>query len=114
MESFLICFYILDHCYFINYESDLGGILGAMSPDLMADGLPIDKAFIYNWERLNEKQAKNNAEILNKVDSFLDYYEKQYGFSFAETRKLLKSDRLLDFVDIARIKACETCNKYAY
>lgn len=38
MYYFLVCFYILDHCYFIDYEDDLGGILGAMSPDLMLDG----------------------------------------------------------------------------
>lgn len=114
MESFLVCFYILDHCYFIDYEDDLGGILGAMSPDLMLDGLPIDKAFLDDWRKLDKQQPNSNAEILKKVDSFLDYYEKQYDFSFTETRKLLRSDRLLNFVDTAKIRARETCKKYDY
>lgn len=114
MESFLICFYILDYCYFINYENDLGGILGAMSPDLMVDGMPIDYAFLINWKKFYNPNIKNNYDIIIQIDAFLEYYEKEYGFCFKETRKLLKSDLLLNFVDVAKNKAHETCKKHNY
>lgn len=112
MESFLTCFYILEYCYFIDYENDLGGILGAMSPDLMSDGMPIDSAFFLNWEKVQKSTDKNGYGIIEQIDDFLDFYEKQYGFSFDKTRKLLKTKELHIYIDTAKSKAYETCKKH--
>ena len=114
MEMFLICFFVLDYCYFINYENDLGGILGAMSPRLMADGRPIDTQFFINWKKLCSSYTKENHAIIMQIDDFLDYYEMHYDFKFPKTRKLLKTNDVLNYVDTARIKAHEACLKYNY
>lgn len=50
MQSFLTFFYILDQCYEICPENDLGGFLGAISPELWADGRPIDQAVYHDWK----------------------------------------------------------------
>lgn len=112
MEMFLICFFILDHCYFINYENDLGGILGAMSPDLMIDGKPMDMAFLINWEKICSSYTMCNHTVITQIDSFLEYYETHYGFKFTQTRELLKTKGILSFVNTARKKAHEYCLKH--
>ena len=52
MQSFLIFFYILDQGYSECQEDDLGGFLGVISPELWADGKPMDKS-IFNFRSSN-------------------------------------------------------------
>ena len=114
MEMFLICFFVLNYCYYINYENDLGGILGAMSPELMVDGKPIDTMFLANWRKICSSYTKENKAIILQIDAFLKYYETHYDFKFPKTRKLLKTNDILNYVDTARKKAQEACLKYNY
>ena len=41
-------FYILDQSYGQCKEDDLGGFLGAISPELWGDGQPVDIAIFYD------------------------------------------------------------------
>ena len=92
----------------------MGGILGAMSPDLMDDGKPIDTMFLNNWRNICRSYTKENKAIIMQIDDFLKYYETHYGFKFPKTRKLLKTNDILNYVDTARKKAQEACLKYNY
>lgn len=51
-ESFLLFFYLLDQCYDICEEDDLGGFLGAISPELWGDEIPADLAILADWKNL--------------------------------------------------------------
>lgn len=51
MYYFLVCFYILDYCFFSNREEmikndDLGLLLGTMDPEMLTDGTPVDPAVL--------------------------------------------------------------------
>jgi len=50
MESFLVLFYILDQCYEMCQENDLGGFLGMISPEMLEDGKPVDTAVYVDWK----------------------------------------------------------------
>lgn len=114
MKCFLTCFYILDHCYFINFEDDLGGILGIMSPDMLVDGMPIDKAVLEDWNDVCSDYPSSDTEFINKVDEFLKFYVDNFGFNFEKTRELIKSPEVLSYVETAKTKADETCKKHNY
>ncbi len=114
MKSFLTCFYILDYCYFINYENDLGGILGVMSPDLLADGKPIDTAVLEYWKKVCPDNPSSDVEIINKVYDFLEFYEDNFGFNFEKTRELIKTSEILSYVETAKTKADKTCKEHNY
>ena len=49
MDSFFSFFHILDYCYTVCQENDLGGFLGAISPQLWEDSMPIDMAIYNDW-----------------------------------------------------------------
>lgn len=114
MKCFLTCFYILDHCYFINFEDDLGGILGIMSPDLLVDGKPIDTAVFKYWNDVCPDNPSSDTEFIKKVDDFLEFYEKAFGFNFKKTRELIKTPEILSYVKSAEAKAEMTCKKHDY
>lgn len=79
MKSFLIFFYILDQCYDQYMEDDLGGFLGAISPELWRDGQPADKAIYNDWEdSIKIIDTQNIVEITYK---FLEFYEQKFGFN---------------------------------
>ena len=99
MNSFLIFFYLLDQCYDLCREDDLGGFLGSISPEILDDGLPADIAVFHDWE------VEKNEPILEKSIVFLERYEKKYGYSFKETKEILKSNKSLELLRIAKKKA---------
>ena len=111
MKSFLICFFTLDQCYFQNKENDLGIILGAMSPELCTDGMPVDLAMLNDWERICSLEDVNKPYIVEKILEFLELYETEFGFSFYKTKELLKSAYIEPLIDQAMIKATEAGNK---
>lgn len=94
IQSFLMFFYILDQCYDYCQEDDLGGFLGAISPQLWEDGKPIDIAVYKDWKNKTNINVLNNQNIIDSIFSFIDYYERQYGYNFKETKKAL-----INFVD---------------
>ena len=113
MESFLTFFYILDQCYEQCQEDDLGGLLGAISPEIWEDGQPMDKAIFNDWKELSNLDTVHEQNIIEKVSEFLDYYEKEFGFKFAEAKKWLnKADS--QGVKNAISKSCVMYEKYAY
>lgn len=114
MQSFLMFFYILDQCYDRCQENDLGGLLGAISPELWGDGRPMDIAVYHDWEdRINTNDI-NNQNIIRTIYRFLEDYEKLFGYNFQETKNILITS--MDNAAIA--EAAEYANgmyqKYAY
>ena len=119
MYYFLVCFYILDYCFFSNREEmikndDLGLLLGTMDPEMLTDGTPVDPAVLYDWNSFFKQVPSNDHEFIEVIDSFLDHYEKNEGFDFPYARKVLKQSETLDYVKTAKEKAFETCKKYNY
>lgn len=90
--SFLIFYYILDECWQLCHEDDLGGFLGAISPELLTTRMPIDMVYYYDWADYNKGYIIDNRDSLNRIYDFLDKNEKELGFHFQETKKVLLSD----------------------
>lgn len=59
-------FYILDQGYNECKNDDLGGFLGAISPEIWEDGQPIDQAVFKDWEKMNHDKAINMDNIARK------------------------------------------------
>ena len=89
MQSFLIFFYILDQGYDQCKEDDLGGFLGAISPELCGDGQPIDRAVFNDWERIVDLKIVDVNNIIETSYIFLEYYEQKFGFDFTKTKQWL-------------------------
>lgn len=89
MQSFLMFFYILDQGYNECKDDDLGGFLGAISPEIWEDGQPIDQAVFNDWEKINHDKAVNMNNIVEKICIFLEYYEQEFGYNFSETKRWL-------------------------
>lgn len=85
MQSFLIFFYILDQGYNQCKEDDLGGFLGAISPELWEDGKPADKAIFNDWQEISKPETIDQSNIIKKICDFLRYYERKFGFDFSKT-----------------------------
>lgn len=90
--SFLIFFYILDECWQLCHEDDLGGFLGAISPELLTTRMPIDMVYYYDWAEYNKGYIIDSRDSLKRIYDFLEMFEKQFGFHFTETKKVLLSD----------------------
>lgn len=89
MQSFLIFFYILDQGYDQCKEDDLGGFLGAISPELWEDGKPVDKAIFNDWQKMSNAETINENNIIERIYDFLKYYEEKFGFNFSKTMQWL-------------------------
>ena len=89
MQSFLIFFYILDQGYNQCQEDDLGGFLGAISPELWEDGQPADKAVFNDWQKNNSLEIVDANNIVERTYAFLEYYEQEFGFNFYNIKQWL-------------------------
>lgn len=114
MESFLIMFYILDQCFDCSPEESLGGLLGAISPELWEDGQPADRAVFLDWENISHPETITAQNITEKICGFLDHYEKQFGFNFAQTKQQLLSHEADKFVVNAVKNAAGMYKKFEY
>ena len=121
MYDFLICFYVLDYCFFENRinmmkEDDLGVLLGEMDPNMTEDGMPIDRAVLDDWNYIVQIsiEPSNDTEFITLIDNFLKFYEENEGFSFPLARKVIKEKKYLEYMDIAKNKASATCKLYNY
>lgn len=90
MQSFLIFFYILDQGYSQCQEDDLGGFLGVISPELWADGKPMDKSIYDDWLKISNPDTIDTNNIIERAHSFLEYYEKKFGYNFSQTKQWIK------------------------
>lgn len=91
MQSFLMFFYILDQCYEQCPENDLGGFLGAISPELWEDGKPMDKAVYNDWKERNDVVLLNSQNIVDTALDFLRFYQTKFGFNFSKTQIILEN-----------------------
>lgn len=114
IQSFLMMYYILEQCYDYYEENDLGGFLGAISPGIFADGLPVDKAIFEDWIEITNLELLNNKNIIKKIYDFLEYYEKKYEFNFSKTTEFLIKYGNKKMVDLAIIKTEEMYKKFNY
>ena len=67
MQSYIIMFYTLEHCYWICKEDALGALLRTKKHELMADGYPIDGVMLDVWW----DDITKHAEITE--DNYADY-----------------------------------------
>lgn len=89
MDSFRAFFYLLDQCYERCPEYDLGGFLGAISPEPWDDGMPMDMAVYRDWHARNDSEIIDSANLRTKTYEFLESYETAYGYRFPQTRDVL-------------------------
>lgn len=92
MDSFLVFFNILEQCYVLCHENDLGGFLGVISPELWTDGKPMDMIVYHDWQVQNANIKIAGKNFIEKSYSFLESYEMQFGYDFSKTKKILKQD----------------------
>ena len=78
---------ILNYCYDLTFDDDLGGLLGELSYNLFSDNLPVDPASYADWLKI----ASSCNNIVENIVVFLEIYEKNYGFNFSKTKSCLKT-----------------------
>ena len=101
MESFLVLFYILDQCYELCQENDLGGFLGVISPELWNDGKPMDMAIYNDWKTQNEGEKMDKTNIVQRIYKFLELYEEQFGYDFTQTKEIIINNLTNDMIQNA-------------
>lgn len=114
MQSFLMFFYILDQCYEICSEDDLGRLLGIISPELWQDGRPIDEAVLVEWQQKSKMMEVNEKNIIDVTIIFLVSYERRYGFDFSCTKHLLSRLNKSKIIAKAKNKTQIMYQKYHY
>lgn len=121
MESFLVFFYILDQCYDQckeEYsrceEDDLGGFLGLISPTLLKDGRPFDKAIFDDWQKISDPKTVNVNNIMERGYNFLEYNEQKFGYNFSKTKQWILTTANDTVIVKAYDKARLMYQKYQY
>lgn len=114
MQSFLMFFYILDQCYNLCQEDDLGGLLGAISPELWEDGKPIDKGVYDDWQDQNNAAYLNSQNIINATLNFLEFYQDKFGFDFSKTILILQNTVNKEIIEKAIDKTDMMYQKHCY
>ena len=81
---------LLDYCYHSTKEDDLGGLLGAISKNIVFADIHADEA-LYNDMKIIVNTAKNDCFIDSLTIAVLEHYQNLYGFKFAKTIDQIKS-----------------------
>lgn len=87
-REYLILFEILDDCYRRGANDDLPALLGEMSPNIFADGMPADTMVYDDW-RLKCQNMNGSLEWKQAIVNLLEEYEWKFHFCFEETKKIL-------------------------
>lgn len=114
MESFLIFFYILDQGYAQHREDDLGGFLGACSPELWEDGWPMDMSIYDMWQEFADSKTVNTDNILQKTYEFLQLYERKFGLKFSRTKQWLIQETNMEIVHKAVDNSSTMYQRFQY
>lgn len=99
VQSFLVLFKVLDSIYPFCKDDDLGGLLSAISPELMQDGLPIDIAIMNEWDHYCKSFSWDISSALDIICGFLRYYHEKYGFDYSITLSYIENNP--DRIDVA-------------
>lgn len=102
-KKFWLLFVILEKCYFSCLDDDLGGLLGALSPDLWGDGYPADMAILRDWEEGDSNNSEEKDGFVNRIVSFLRSYSNSYGFDFNKAIEWLQKMTLSDYQEYQRV-----------
>lgn len=78
-QPFWICYVLLERCYFSIHWDGLGALLGALSPELWADGLPADPALFADWEALPPLTDNTQPAITERILAFLGTPSHPWG-----------------------------------
>lgn len=84
-KEFWLLFLLLDRCYAHCQEDDLGILLGALNPQIWADGLPADRADLAEWEDTHHDDDLRRDAFINRIIAFLQDFGHRYGFDFSRT-----------------------------
>lgn len=114
MQSFLVVFYILEQGYNQCKEDDLGGFLGAISPELLEGGRPIDEAIFNDWQKFCDYQTLDQSNLIQRTYEFLENYEHEFGFNFCYIKNWLVTSADKEIIEKAIDKADMMCQKYKY
>lgn len=114
MKSFLIFFYVLDQGCAQYQEDDLGSFLGAISPELWADGQPMDKSIFDDWVKISNPETVDAGNIIKRTYDFLEYYESTFGFNFSQTKQWLLLATNKEIIKKAYGKAQIMYKKFCY
>ena len=114
MQSFLMFFYILDQCYEQCPENDLGGFLGAISPELWEDGKPMDKAVYNDWKARNDVAFLTSQNIIGATLDFLRFYQAKFGYDLSKTQSILENTDGIEMLEKAAVKTDVMYQKYNY
>lgn len=114
MQSFLIFFYILDQGYSECQEDDLGRFLGVISPELWADGKPMDKSIFSDWVKISNPETVDAGNIIKRAYDFLEHYESAFGFNFSQAKQWLLLSANKEIIEKAYDKAQIMYQKFCY
>lgn len=114
MQSFLIFFYILDQGYSECQEDDLGGFLGAISPELWTDGKSMDQSIYDDWLKISNPDTIDTNNIIEKTYTFLVHYETKFGFNFFQTKQWILTLTNKEIIEKAYMGAKVMYEKFSY
>lgn len=88
-------FNFLDKYWERTKDSELGGLLGTMSPKLFAGGKPIDPVMHKNWKQIFDKANLSDGkatidECLNMMRLFIDFQEANFSINLEDLKKILR------------------------
>lgn len=69
-KEFWLLFLLLDRCYTHCQEDGLGILLGALNPQIWADGLPADRADLEEWEDTHRDSDLRRNAFLTRIIAF--------------------------------------------
>jgi hypothetical protein len=99
-QAFFAMFYLLDTYFDNGYESDLGGLLGAINPYLFDGDMPADTATFDEWKScISEVSEKNDNSIkadgvYKAIIKFLEFYSTEFGFNLEDIINDVKKHRI--------------------
>ena len=89
LRSFITMYYLLDSLYPKCKKDDLGALIGAISPKLWEDGMPMDLAILDDWKEQYGEAEINKNNLKKAILNFLLTYEENFGFSFYQVKEYL-------------------------
>lgn len=114
IESFLMAFYIMDACYDVCKEDDLGMFLSMISPELWSDGLPADKEMYKDWKKMVQHTEVTDENIIEQCLAYLQLYRRSLNLRIPETEQFLKTQVTKRLIEWAQNAAQKKCEKHQY